>query len=107
MKAEKVVPIFGNKWQVEVKVFAPNFAVRVIRQCARQNLFGGVNCHLEAKLGLTRGRELKLQNKEHTACESLRVVAGGLVNTPKILIPGQFRIHEYKFSTTKLEYIFK
>ena len=54
MNAEKEVPISGSKWEVEVHVFGVNFVMWVVCQSAPQNLFGGVNCHLGANLGLRR-----------------------------------------------------
>ena len=74
MNAEKEVLIFGS-WQVEMHVFGVNFAIWIVCQPASQNVFGGVNCQLVANLGLRRGLQPKLQNKEHTVYKGLRAVA--------------------------------
>ena len=70
MNAEKGVPIFGSKWEVEVHMFGVNFAVRVVYRSAPQEESTDIWWPT-----LGSGLHPKLQNKEHTIYGSLRAVA--------------------------------
>jgi len=79
MNAEKEVPIFGGKWQVEVRCTCLGSILQYGSFVnPHHRLFGGVNFHLVANLELRRGHQPKLRNKEHTVYKSLQAVAGGL-----------------------------